>query len=78
MKPYAWFVIGAAAASVGWMFVVAVMCDRVEELLRQIRCIDRSLEAANGMVADTMAQSGRMARLAIRPCTCADVHRERG
>jgi hypothetical protein len=71
MKPYAWIVIGALVASVGWMLVVALVCNAVGQLRWRLRRTEAALEAANVMVSDTMAQSGRMARLVIRPCRCS-------
>lgn len=58
MSPVAWFVIGAAVASLPWMAVVAWLLDRFDLVRRQ-------RDEADATVREQMAQTRRMARLVV-------------
>jgi hypothetical protein len=65
MRPYAWFVLGGLSASVFWMFLVAMVYDQVERYRRDLAWTESALEQSGALVRETLAQSTRMAQLAV-------------
>jgi hypothetical protein len=62
MSPASWVVIGAAAASVGWLFVVALLQDRARA---RYLALSRALDDANGQVGGLHRLNAKLAQLCI-------------
>ena len=62
MAPASWFVIGAAVASVVWLFVAAGLRDY---WAKRYAVLERALSDANGQVGGLHAMNAKLARLCI-------------